>query len=237
MLITKNAAYLHVPKTGGYWVKHVLGSKIEYWKQHAIPTKGYLRPFVFSFVRNPWDWHVSLFKFTQAGSELFQFPTNFTTPIIQCLPVTRTFDDFLNAMCNPTEDFKRRTHAFSRIQLMTRLSNQHELKNFELQVTDDIAAQTMLEWSKSNVGYYELVFKRHAEVSTRVGLYENIREELTSMTKLAGDLTPSIEKLIKDTPGINVTNSREDYRTYYNDKQIELVYNSTRFLDQYGYTF
>ena len=229
MIVTKHAVYLHLPKTGGHWVNKVLESNVEYSKQHSFPTKEFLRPHIFSFVRNPWDWHVSLYEFTKTGSEIIQFPSDLS-PITHRFSQTTSFDEFLNGLCSPTSEFKTKAASYAKIQLMTNKTSRVEIKN-------DMSAQATLEWHTSDRGYYELMFNRFASISTKIGKYENIREELLIMAQLSGDLTPSIELAIKETQPINVTKSRDHYRTYYNDKQVELVYNHTRFLDHYNYEF
>lgn len=74
MLVTRHFAFLHVPKTGGSFVRRALteGLPPEWfldvpgpdphlgWEQ--LPTAASRLP-VLSFVRNPWDWYVSWYHY------------------------------------------------------------------------------------------------------------------------------------------------------------------------------
>lgn len=71
-----NALFLHVPKTGGTWVRQVLDRSNVAWRypgcdrlpyngefRHALPMHWSQRPAIrFCFVRNPVDWYVSLWR-------------------------------------------------------------------------------------------------------------------------------------------------------------------------------
>ena len=73
MLITKYFVFLHVPKTGGLFVKEICGRFLppdwfvpntlhDHNGLQAIPPEyGHLP--ILSFVRNPWDWYVSWFHY------------------------------------------------------------------------------------------------------------------------------------------------------------------------------
>ena len=68
-----HSRYLHVPKTGGTWCQQALdksGIKYEFCNPHLNIRGGHtgyyyknFTGFSFSFIRNPFDWYKSLFKF------------------------------------------------------------------------------------------------------------------------------------------------------------------------------
>ena len=69
MIIGRNYIFLHVPKTGGTWIRAALrmsGTVEQEFKDHRafcdLPEdiKKSKRQ-VFAFVRNPWDWYISLY--------------------------------------------------------------------------------------------------------------------------------------------------------------------------------
>ena len=73
MVITKPFVFVHVPKTGGTWLRErlkrwapvdwkarVISNRHEPWR--ALTRQERLRP-CFWGVRNPWDWHVSNYHF------------------------------------------------------------------------------------------------------------------------------------------------------------------------------
>ena len=243
MIVTKNAVYLHVPKTGGHWMRRVLESKTEYWIEHGVPTEKDMRPYVFSFVRNPWDWHVSGYFYLASGSEVNEI--KYKSIIDSLLNVStkdhaKGFDAFLNLVCHYNEAEIKKWIQFSKLRKMVELSKINMLHNPVLMhqaLKRDVVYATTLNWLGSNTSLYEVFYNRYCKVSTHIGKYENLRNDFLEFTRMAGDLDPVVEKAIIKHPGVNVTKKRVDYRKCYNDSQIELVYNTTRFLDQYGYTF
>lgn len=79
LLTHSNSRFLHLPKTGGTWISECLDylgvESEEIDPEHEIKgghTGYYYKRepgFSFSFIRNPFDWYKSLFKFNK-GSEM-----------------------------------------------------------------------------------------------------------------------------------------------------------------------
>ena len=76
MLIHDRFVFLHVPKTGGRFVRSALlgelpecrelsGGGARHYGWERIPAEAVGRP-VLAFVRNPWDWYVSWYSFAAA---------------------------------------------------------------------------------------------------------------------------------------------------------------------------
>lgn len=69
MIIGRDYIFLHVPKTGGTWIRTALrlsGTVEQEFKDHHhfcdLPADVQASPRrVFAFVRNPWDWYMSLY--------------------------------------------------------------------------------------------------------------------------------------------------------------------------------
>jgi len=78
MILSRHFVFIHVPKTGGVFVEKLLR---EYspadWDVKAVPghqTIGdipsqYRSLPVFGFVRNPWDWYVSLYEYLKRDGQ------------------------------------------------------------------------------------------------------------------------------------------------------------------------
>lgn len=68
MLVTKDFVFLHMLKTGGTWIREVFAAEAipNDLPKHAIanriPTEHRHKPRL-GFVRNPWDWYVSLYEY------------------------------------------------------------------------------------------------------------------------------------------------------------------------------
>lgn len=67
MIINGHFIFIHVPKTGGHWIRqvlhfaHPLRPQVErdlHTPLNQVPVKYHKRP-ALAFVRNPWDWYVS----------------------------------------------------------------------------------------------------------------------------------------------------------------------------------
>ena len=80
LLTHSNSRFLHLPKTGGSWVVKCLeDSGIDFYEinpEHKCKGghTGYYykwqNGFSFSFIRNPFDWYKSLFKFNKGANEI-----------------------------------------------------------------------------------------------------------------------------------------------------------------------
>jgi hypothetical protein len=81
MIVTDNALYLHMPKTGGNWVREVLKSITIEDFGHRLPSNDFYRPNVYLFVRNPWQWYNSLYHYLIYGSEIYNPADNFIDPL------------------------------------------------------------------------------------------------------------------------------------------------------------
>jgi hypothetical protein len=82
MIITPYFVFLHVPKTGGSWVKSTIPdewcvARLRDHESHSNVPDEYADLPVLAFVRNPWDWYVSHYSYhlprepRDARAELF----------------------------------------------------------------------------------------------------------------------------------------------------------------------
>lgn len=72
MLVTPEFVFLHVPKTGGTFVRTLLEDRLVYSDYHAsigeIPS-GFRHLPRYAFIRNPWDWWVSWWVYKREQGE------------------------------------------------------------------------------------------------------------------------------------------------------------------------
>ena len=225
MIETKNAIYLHVPKTGGSWRNQILKPiEVEY-KEHGWLKSRPDKP-VFAFVRNPWDWHRSMYKFETNGSESHLAQTGMSA-ILKGLPKNYDFDDYVTALCAPTSAFK--TLALSIAKINVKINNLP---------TDYYEPVFFEKWLTSTKGHYQFIYDIAVEFATEVGRYENMKEDFINMLKSAGDLTDKIHDTIETTAPMNISKSTADRSLVYSQTTADLIYKSCKeIIDNHGYTF
>jgi hypothetical protein len=78
MLLCKYFVFIHFPKAGGSFIRETLARHIpQDWNVTVIPGHGTVQDIPeeyssvprFGFIRNPWDWYVSLYSWWHAVSE------------------------------------------------------------------------------------------------------------------------------------------------------------------------
>jgi len=219
---TKNAAYLHFPKTASSWMNKVLAPvTLTKFQRHAIPADIKKYQNVFCFIRNPWDWHVSFYKFISNGGELYYSPIK-RAALTLSLPKNINFTNFVKLLCDPSNEF-RDTLAANIVAEKKIFSN---------------SSPHIEQWQHSNTGLYSSLINYYTMPASYVGKYENLKDDLIYMTKTAGDFTNEILDNILNMPPRNVTVCKEDYRNYYTDETIEIVHSTSKnIIKKYNYEF
>lgn len=220
MYITKNAVYLHVPKTAGTWMEQVILPAV--LEQHdtnldCLPQK---INHCFAVVRNPWSWYVSLYKFCTIGSEMEMplWPTSIKNTIGK--PVN--FEEFLKIMISPDNVFKLNLIKTNRVVFLQDyfVKGDDWMLKWRLKNTFRPIAR---EWVNNNDNFYKHIFNLYTKHATDIGKYDNLKEDLRSFIIKVGDMTPKIEHNLQTTPPINYT-PHSDYRNYYTEDLKKLVY-------------
>ena len=226
MIQTNNAIFLHLPKTAGTWITKILDPIIvgdksvnhEFLKNPRTDKK------VFTFVRNPWDWHKSLYMHDFFETEL---PKRQPTDTIQLVrPSIKSFPEFISSLSVYSEEFIEKLIRINRIRTLIKDDN-----------LDPYEIDFLKSWNLSKKGAYQHLCECFTKYTNYVGRYENLKEDLTMMLEISGDMTKNIEKNIADIPKINYTQSL-DYGDLYDDKTKEIVEIATKdIIDRFGYSF
>jgi hypothetical protein len=236
MIVTKNAVYLHIPKTAGMWFRRVMEPITVSYESHGVPQGNIVRPHTYTLVRNPWSWYVSMYNFLKYGSEEFSFSNSFRPPVLQAL-ADQSFDNFVTMLCKPTEEYKKRVFAIYKIKFMEQLSSESKLNNVSERMLQDPEGIILTEWMTNDNSYYEQIASTYTRHATRIGKYEDLTQELLSMTAECGDLDDQMRSRIIDSPPFNITSVRDSYQSYYTDQTRQLVADTTDFLNEFHYEF
>lgn len=233
MIITNNAYYLHIPKTAGTWVRTVLEPITLSHVDRAIPPIGFKHDHVYTFVRNPWAWYVSVYNFLNHGSELMNKPS----ALFRLLDKPKTFNDFVQSLCYPTPQFKNKLNQFYRLTFKEQLQNTGNLIDLDQQLKTDPHGIIYNTWVNNDVSFYEQLASVYMKYCTKIGKYETVQQDLVDMLTDSNELTDNIKNSIDKLGKINVTSKQVDYRTFYDTKTIEAVEQTSKFLKEFNYTY
>jgi len=235
MIVTKNAVYLHNPKTGGTWLKHILDPILVEYIEHHVPLGPFDHTNTFTFVRNPWSWYVSLYLFLKNGSEHYKASTKIKPPIIQALTGDKNFEDFIKFSTSPDLAFKKKVFSIYRIFELSGMKTQ---TYDAIQILSKPEGVILTEWMNTDKSYYNVICDVYTRYAHTIGKYETLKPDLIKMVTQSGDISAELLERIENTPPINVTADKDDYRSYYNDSTRQLVANTSKeLIERYGYEF
>jgi hypothetical protein len=246
MFETKDIIFIHLPKTGGTFVHKFIEDQCAknpdfiktYFKnpghgyKHAtinLEEKKIRKKHVLGTVRNPFDHYVSWYSWS------------FRSGNIMAVKKDKLFEEwreFRNKFKNPkdTEGFRYWLKMIlSKYFINSPIpSNQNSKNNSRSYLEDDIGHSTWLFLKM----YYQsdLSYLKNPELNLIVDSY--IRTE-----HLYEDLIKHFRFLKEDFDNfkikkINSSNRLDNYRDYYDDELIELVYHKDKYLfDKFNYAF
>ncbi len=255
MIEFKRFIYLDVHRTGSTHLIHLLRqiseeSEIRLWRHYPISAAGYLvRPkgrVVFTTVRNPWAWYVSLWGHGLDGHSAirrnlvaFMSPSEVAALYDGSKPA-ESFQRWLATISNPrfterlkgegypesglapymglyTYRFQRVTTRFPRIFLRTwRIPGPDRIVDFH---TDRKIYQTVLRTETLTADLLEFV-RTHGE---RCGFKPDAENIIQNKARLKRNAS---------------TKALPHYRDYYDDRSRMLVESRDRFfIEQFGYAF
>lgn len=236
MIITKNAYYLHIPKTAGTWLSTVLSPISTFQEIHLIPQDGFNHSNVYSFVRNPWSWYVSLYTYLMNGTETGMVADYIRNPFLIGIEGSITFEKFLYSCCEPSRTSK--FHALKNHEILLEENlKKNKCLNIDQEIKNNYRTIIYNKWLDNDISFYEQVASVYLKFCTKVGKYENLKNDLLIMLKESNELTEEVLSFIENRPKMNVTLNQNDYRSYYTTKTIDLVEQTSKFLNDYKYNF
>jgi hypothetical protein len=214
VLITPDFVFLHMPKTGGGTVTHVVKAALPKGTVRAGPG-GFRHPGrscipetaehlpVLCFVRNPWDWYVSWYWFSRRANR----PTALWRSVFGDDP---DFPSFIRRVC--AGDLE---HDRPEIARLLRAGTDFYTARFRALVGDDL-------------DYPQLTCARFERLN--VDLEEFLRGA-------AAPIPDDFGNLFQSTPVVH-PGSRGPYQEYYDDETREVVARACfLFTDRFGYRF
>ena len=198
MYCTKRIGILHMPKTGGTWIKNVLASKILMTTSYRYHN---LFKYRFIAIRDPESWYLSLYNFMVAGSEITSSNLIYreVNGLLKCFGEVPSLELFTNILCgNITSDFQNNLNK-----------HRDELSSI---VTEDMEGSDLLnyyvflvKWMDSGKSLYQFYYDILVPCATHVGQTNSLKEDLINILDIANELTPKLLATINSYAPINIS--------------------------------
>ena len=243
MIVTNNAVFLHIPKTGGTWVKEVLSSYQLDFREHSLDVPiSHKDKSVFVFVRNPWAWHVSFYNYMKSIPHVNTISPGTSPHILSLIwkhifHSNASFEEFIYKFYSPpTIEFKKKMNSLKRLRAIYLQIEHKDTKHLDIEKKIDIMGG-LSPFKRSSTGIYQSFIDEYTALATQVGKTESIRADLKSMLASVDELTSDIEKKIDILAPANAGDPA-DYRKYYTAETQQLVAKSAEsMIKRFNYDF
>ena len=239
LIIPDKFVFVHMPKTGGQWAKRVLkeayadGERLQWqaqqqrlgWHAPASRAGDVDENTIFGFVRNPWDWYVSWFRFLNSQMKHTAW-----------LLDRDSFESFVRRLLTLSDDDIEARDARGKLTLQVSAQEGPGLPPF------GIFANELGTIKGSGEGYYTWLFKHTFDAPCRVYRYEDgLSKMVVRAVENAGvDANDRLLKLAAETPKVNSAWTPVDYRTFY-DKHPDLAQliaeRESYVINRFGYSY
>lgn len=217
MLITRDFLLLHVPRTGGRFLRklchdhlppeRMIRNTLDPHTEYRVVAHDFAYLPMIAFVRNPWDWYVSWYHHRMQ----------------EAAPEWRRGPQWETAFGGGQNSFR---------QAVTMACTGEGL--------DVWTRETMRE---RGIDHYSAMFWRRAGSGAEagrveIGRYESLGDDFLAFLERHGVPVPDgLLKALNTDPAIGASR-RDDYRAYYDDALRDLVAEKARdLIADYGYTF
>jgi len=238
MIVTDHFVYLHVSRSGGTFLnklisQHVPGARMLQYHGHLkdLPVEFSHLP-VIGFVRNPWDWYVSMFSdYARKHQYVFEVISN-----RGALDFEATITRFLTLGDGKVSSRKllRRLATMAPKVIKVQRPPQSHLPGLRSGHFKNYPA---------GVGYYswlvQLMFESERDHQVRFGRFENLRTEALRLLEETGTpITNAITAYLEQAEALNVSPRPKSYADSYGPELMRLVAEKDRQLvDRFGYKF
>jgi len=238
MIVTKHFAYIHTSRTAGTFLnklilEHVPGAQMIQYHGHLrdLPAEFSHLP-VIGFVRNPWDWYISMFyDYRRKQQYVYQIVSDRGV-----LGFRATVSRFLKLGDN-SDQSKRLLNQLIKSAptiINARTPGRHHLPG--------LRSEHFANY-RENIGYYSWLFKLMYESGfdhgIHIGRFENLREETLRLFEQTGTpITEDIAAYVKDGKLLNSSPRPNSYIGGYPPELELLVAEKDGYLiDRFGYEF
>ena len=238
MIVTDHFVYIHVSRTGGTFLnklimENVSGARMIQYHGHLrdLPEEHAHLP-VIGFVRNPWDWYVSMyFDYRRKRQYVFQILSD-----RGALAFRPTVSRFLN-LGDKSEQSNRLLQQLARVApkvINAQKPGRNELPGLRSEHFADYPA---------GIGYYswlfQLMFETERSHRIHIGRFENLREEALRLFEETGTpVTKAIATYLNAARKLNPSPRPKSYVGGYGPKLEQSVAEKERYLiDRFGYEF
>ena len=238
MIVTEHFVYIHTSRTAGTFLNKLIGGHVP--GARMLQYHGHLRDLpeeyshlpVIGFVRNPWDWYVSMcFDYQRKGQFVFKVLT-----AGNALDFAATVSRFLTLGDNSdtSKGHLQRLVEVAPKSIIVKNPGQDDLSGLRSE---------HFEHYPDNTGYYSWLFKlmyesvRHHDI--HIGRFENVREEALRLFEETGTpITNGITTYLKETGAMNSSRRPRSFVEGFEPILEQLVAEKDEYLiDRFGYDF
>jgi len=238
MIISKHFVYIHTSRTAGTFLNklilnHVPGARMFRYHGHLrdLPSSFSHLPII-GFVRNPWDWYVSMF-----GD--YRRKQQYVYEIISkrgVLGFGETISRFLNLGDNSIQSRKLLEQLVAAAPVVIDARTPPRRRH------PGLRSEHFKDYPQDH-GYYSWLFRLMYESeishSIHMGRFENLRDETLRLFELTGTpITEGITDYLQQSEPLNASPRPDSYIGEYPPRLEQLVANKEKYLiDQFGYEF
>ena len=238
MIVTDHFVYIHVSRTGGTFLNRLImnqvpGARMLQYHGHLgdLPA-AYAQLPVIGFVRNPWDWYVSMFSdYRRKRQFVFQILSDRGT-----LDFERTASRFLN-LGDGSPASRRLLRHLARVAPRVIDARQPARNHLPGLRSEHFANYP------EGIGYYtwlfQLMFRSERDQAIHFGRFENLRAEARRLFEETGTpVTNRIAAYLEEARPLNVSPRPKNFVGAYPPELEQLLAEQERTLiDRFGYEF
>ena len=238
MIVTEHFVYIHTSRHAGSFINGLLLDHVP--SAQMLRYHGQLRDLpaalrhlpVIGFVRNPWDWYVSMYFNYQAKRQyIFDIVTRGSD-----MAFTEAVERFLTLGERSTDS------TATRRALIEAAPQALSPDVVPKRRRPGLVKQQFIDYP-ADKGYYSWLLEQMHAVDGllvgRFGHFEQMREDLLNLLEQTGCPVPNaMLRAIQSAPPVNTSFRKRDYREYYSPALRDLVAEKDEtLLEQFNYTY